>query len=73
MEVDLYREKYKALVASFSKNKPIMIVDDNKLLEIDALVKSIIKAKLSEAHHKRDNGSEYKRFYTGFLGEAAMD
>lgn len=73
MEVDLYREEYKRLIVPFAENKPRITIDDDKITGINNLVNEIVKAKLSEAHHRCDHGSEYKRFYTGLLGEAAME
>lgn len=73
MEIDLYREEYKRTIVPYAENKPRITIDDDKISEINNLVNEIVKAKLSEAHHKCDHGSEYKRFYTGLLGEAAME
>lgn len=48
-------------------------VEKSKTDKLDQFVKSIIKEKSKETHHIIDGGSEYKRFYTGFLGELALE
>lgn len=73
MNINFYREEYKRLIVPFDQDKPRIIIDDDKIVEIKNLVNKIVNAKLSETHHKYDHGSEYKRFYTGLLGEAAME
>lgn len=48
-------------------------IPDKKINEINGLVKKIIIEKKKEIHHKIDGEREFKRFYTGFLGEAAIE
>ena len=50
-----------------------IIVPDEKVDRINNLVGNVVKAKASEQHHKVDGNQENKRFYTGFLGEAAVE
>ena len=43
------------------------------LYRIDVFVRNLIKEKVSETHHQCDNGMEYKRFFTGIMGERAIE
>jgi hypothetical protein len=56
--------------------KPNMIyvkLSPETLNKIDIFTKAVIKAKSMEGHHIIDNGQEYKRFYTGMMGECAVE
>lgn len=48
-------------------------ISDEKVAKLEQFVSTIIQEKKKEAHHQIDGGSEFKRFYTGFLGEAALE
>lgn len=41
--------------------------------KIECWVKEKIKRKANEQHHLNDNGNEYKRSFTGMLGECAIE
>ncbi|MBR1424964.1 hypothetical protein IJ579_05325 [bacterium] len=73
MDNTQYKNDYKKYVVPFAEGKLRITVDENTIASITDLANSIIKAKASEYHHKIDNGQEFKRFYTGLLGEAAME
>ena len=56
------------------KNNMIYVDLDNETLNrIDDFVKRIIQRKQYEQHHIIDSGQEYKRFYTGIMGECAIE
>lgn len=44
-----------------------------KVEKLKKFVNKIILEKQTEEHHKIDCHNEYTRFYTGFLGEAALE
>lgn len=43
------------------------------LKQIDEFAREVIRQKESEQHHAMDSGHEYKRFYTGLMGECAVE
>lgn len=58
------------------KCKPNMIyikLTQQDLNQIDKFVCAIIEQKIKEAHHIVNHGQEYKRFFTGMMGERAME
>lgn len=73
MDKDAYRQAYNKYVVPFAENKPRIVVQDDAIRKIKTLAIDIVKAKITEDHHKIDSGKELKRFYTGLLGEAAME
>ena len=64
---------YASHVKPYEHNFIKIVVPQDKIQKIKRFVDDIIKAKLSERHHQIDSGQEYKRFYTGLLGEAALE
>lgn len=50
-----------------------IIVPDYKVKMVERLARDTAIAKTVEDHHQEDNQSEYTRYYTGFIGEAAME
>lgn len=50
-----------------------VIVNETKVKKLNNFVKKVIHEKIKENHHKIDNKNEYKRFYTGMLGELALE
>ena len=48
-------------------------VPDEKLGAIETFCLKVIEAKKSEQHHQSDPNQEFKRFYTGITGEAAIE
>ena len=44
-----------------------------ELQKIDNFVTQVIQTKQQERHHKIDNKNEYKRFFTGMMGEYAVE
>jgi hypothetical protein len=49
------------------------MVPDEKLSAIESFCLKVIEAKKSEQHHQSDPNQEFKRFYTGITGEAAIE
>jgi hypothetical protein len=50
-----------------------VIIDENVQSQIKSFVKEVVSSKTKEEHHKKDNGQEEKRWYTGFSGESALE
>lgn len=48
-------------------------ISEEKQAKIKELVSDIVDAKAKEDHHKIDNRKESKRFFTGLMGEAAVE
>jgi len=68
-----FKKEYNQLVTPFAEGKPRIVVSDEMIAKIRKLVEAIIERKRGEAHHRIDYNNEYKRFYTGLLGEAALE
>jgi hypothetical protein len=48
-------------------------IEQSKIDLIKELVKNVVKEKAKEYHHVVDGKKEEKRFFTGFIGEAAIE
>ena len=68
-----YKEDYKKYLAPSLKGKPCIKLNKETCDKIAKLAKEIIKVKTQESHHICDNNQEFKRFYTGLLGEVALE
>ena len=58
------------------KCKPNMIyieLSDDDLELIKRFTADVIEKKIRESHHLIDHGQEFKRFYTGTMGERAIE
>lgn len=56
------------------KNNMVYVkLSPETLSKIDDFVRKVIKAKEIEKHHQIDNSQEYKRFFTGMMGECAFE
>lgn len=64
---------YEDLVARYAKNFVRVVVPTMKIIRIKELVWQIIQNKQKEDHHQVDCQHEYKRFFTGLMGEAAVE
>ena len=64
---------YDTHIKPYSKKFILVRIDDERIAKIDKYVKELIKVKKLEAHHQVDKSSHYKRFYTGTLGEVALE
>jgi hypothetical protein len=66
-------KSFKNIVSPLSSNFMKVKVSDNKVRKIVEFVNAVICEKRTENHHKIDGSQEFKRFYTGTLGEAAIE
>lgn len=64
---------YKTYVLDYKERYKKIIVPEKKVERIKEFVSELIKEKEKEEHHKRDNRSHFKRYFTGTLGEAALE
>jgi hypothetical protein len=64
---------YDSHIKPFSKQFKRIRVSKQKISKIEDLVQRIVEEKQKESHHQIDYKSTYKRFYTGLLGEAALE
>ncbi len=60
-------------VAKCKSNMVYITLEPEILDKIDDFVTRVIRAKAEESHHLVDHGQEYKRFYTGLMGECALE
>ena len=68
-----YKRKFINTVVLCKPNMIYVDIDNNTLNRIDVFAKEVIKKKSEEKHHKIDNASEYTRFFTGMIGECAVE
>lgn len=71
-----FEAEYRELVVPYAPGRDSrqrILIPDHKLEKIRTLARQIAEAKAGEAHHIIDGASEYKRQYTGLLGEAALE
>ncbi|MCU5068336.1 hypothetical protein GH839_21525 [Bacillus thuringiensis] len=64
---------YETHVLPFKNQYKKIIVPEPKIKRIKEFVSELIKIKEKESHHSIDNRSHFKRYYTGTLGEAALE
>lgn len=64
---------YESHILPFKNRYQKIIIPDVKVKKIKEFVLDLIKVKETEKHHKIDNKSQFKRFYNGTLGEAAIE
>ena len=64
---------YENFIKPYSSNFKLVKIEMEDIKKIDNLIKGLRKAKSSEEHHKIDNTSFYQRFFTGTLGELALE
>lgn len=64
---------YENYVNPHSKNFIHIKLTNEDVNKIDEFARYVIIEKSNENHHKIDNNSEYKRFYTGTMGELALE
>lgn len=64
---------YESHVKPFADKFIRIKISRENIKKADEFVKELIKAKSKESHHKIDNDSQYKRFFTGTLGELALE
>lgn len=66
-------KSYKEYVEPYLCNFIEVEVPQEKRERIKQFVNLVIAQKQQEEHHQNDCNNEYKRFYTGTLGEAAIE
>lgn len=64
---------YEDLVVKYAKNFIPVKVPEDKVAAIRLLVDAIVAQKQKEDIHATDHRSESKRFFTGLMGEAALE
>lgn len=64
---------YEDLVTKYSHNFVPVIIPRDTMNKIDWLSIYVMSKKLDEGHHIADDEKEHKRFFTGFMGEAAVE
>lgn len=64
---------YEDLVTRYANNFVPVVIPKDTLKKIEWLCVYVISKKMDEGHHIADGDQEYKRFYTGFCGEAACE
>jgi hypothetical protein len=64
---------YNEYVKPFSSTFRLVCLENEDLIKIDSFTKKVINTKKSETHHQSDNSSHYKRFFTGMMGEVALE
>ena len=60
-------------VAKCKENMIYIELTDDDLAQIHQFTTDVIAMKAKEAHHLIDHGQEFKRFYTGMMGERAIE
>lgn len=66
-------KKYGDYVSPYVQNFIIIDITSDTANKIRRFVNEVIRIKALELHHKSDCHNEFKRFYTGTLGEAALE
>lgn len=64
---------YENYVKPFSSNFIHIEISEKEAEKIESHVTELIKRKANEIHHLNDNKSHFKRYYTGTLGEFALE
>lgn len=64
---------YEEYIIPYLDNFIEIKVPQEKINKIKAFIPELIEAKMQEKQHKRNHVSEEKRWYTGLLGEAAVE
>lgn len=64
---------YETYVKPYEHRFCKITVPNQTITSIKAFINDLIKAKQTEQIHQIDNGQEFRRFYTGLLGEAALE
>lgn len=66
-------ERFVNDVLGCKDNMVYISLTDQELDTIDIFVHKVIERKKSEGHHQIDGSQEYKRFFTGTMGEFAIE
>ena len=71
--MNAYQERFVNEVVKCRQNMIYIELSREMLEKIDEFVRQVIVKKSKEEHHRYDNTSEYKRFFTGVMGECAIE
>jgi hypothetical protein len=66
-------KNYNDYVIPYLKNFTQIYIESETVEKIKKFVLELIKVKAGEQHHFLDSQNEAKRFFTGFMGEAAIE
>ena len=66
-------DPYVLNVTRYFDKAVIVNIPETTKTDIRKLVEKIVEAKATELNHRIDNNAEFKRFYNGLLGEAALE
>lgn len=64
---------YESHVIPYSKDFVLIKIDNGSINKINEFLIHLIEQKEKEFHHLIDKNSHFKRYYTGILGEVAME
>lgn len=64
---------YDNFVKPYSSNFHLIEIEQDKIKLIDEFIKNIREVKKKENHHQIDSNAFYQRFFTGTLGELALE
>lgn len=70
---DNLQKRFVQDVLGCKNNMHYITLTEEELSKIDCFVRKVIEKKCSEGHHIIDGGQEYKRFFTGTMGEVAIE
>ena len=68
-----YRRRFVYEVTKCMPNMVYVQLEDETLDRIDDFVNRIVPQKFLEKQHQADDENEYTRFFTGMMGECAME
>lgn len=64
---------FEAIYESNRENYQSILLPRTLVQQVDAFVRAVVDKKLSESEHKMDYAKTYSRFYTGYIGEGAIE
>lgn len=64
---------YKEFIDPYLNNFLLITIPEKKIKQIESFVTTVVKEKSNETEYKKDRFNKEKRFYTGTLGEAAIE
>ena len=73
MKKIITKQEYIDDVVKCKNNMKYIYFTPKELEKIDSFANQIIQVKQQEKHHKKDNNKEYERFFTGTMGECAVE
>jgi hypothetical protein len=64
---------FNTLFDKIKDKSPLVVIPEKRIERAKLFVEKVIEAKKIEKHHIIDDNQIYKRFYTGVLGELAIE